>query len=394
MKILHVTNYYHEKSGYDEKCIAQKQKELGHDVLVVTSDYYFPFPNYNQTMQQCFGDRHVGDGVFFDGNVRVIRRKSSFSSTGRPGIIYFSIGRILDEFWPDIVHVHGATNMTLPALCLRQKRFKYKIFVDSHQDDSVSNFNESPADRIYYGIWRFFYHSLGFKKHISQFLPITGNATTWLAKRLNISESQMTLSPLGVDLETMSYDSESERKFRTHHGIGDKLIVVNAGKQYPEKRIDWIIDVYKAALELGANAFLVLVGNADDEYDAFLREKLIDIEGKYLRLPFLEREELKSVYSAADIGIWPGVPSITIQEAMACGVSVILPDNNIVGHLVINNGLHESGDVMNTAAFINELSMNPDKLDLMKTESVTLVHKYDWQSISSDLLLLYSESVD
>ncbi len=392
MNILHVINYYHEKFGYQENCLAKEQQKSGHDVLVVASDYYFPFPEYNHTMLDNLGERHVGDGIFFDDTIKIIRRKSCFRSAKRPGILYFSVGRILDEFRPDVVHVHGATNMALPELCLRQKKLKYKIFVDSHQDDSVSNYNKSFADWIYYGIWRFFYHSLGFRKHISQFLPITGNAKAWLANHLNIEESQLTLSPLGVDLETMSYDSMSERKFRSDNNIGDKLIVVNAGKQYPGKRIDWIIDVFKAALGQGANVFLVLIGNADDEYNVFLKNRLNDIEGQYLRLPFLSREELKSAYSAADVGIWPGVPSITIQEAMACGVALILPDDNIVGHLVNNNGLHESDDVMTAASFIKELSDNPDKLNRLKSESATLVRQYNWRSISSDLLRLYNRS--
>ncbi len=202
----------------------------------------------------------------------------------------------------------------------------------------------------------------------------------------------MTLSPLGVDLKTMSYDIESEKTFRTHHGIGNKLIIVNAGKQYPGKRIDWIIDVAVAVKNMGVDLCLILVGNAEPEYDEFINKKLADLGSDHRRLPLLERKELQKVYSAADIGIWPGVPSITIQEAMACGVAMILPDDNIVGHLVNGNGLHESENVTNAAAFISELSLDSAKLNLSKTNSMSIVRKYDWFTVSRDLIDLYAES--
>lgn len=394
MKILHVVNYYHEGFGYQENYLPKFQQRSGHEVLVLASDYYFPVPNYNDTMRHSMGDRCVGYGEFFDDNLKVVRTKSWFGSIRRPGLIYFPVGRVLAEYKPEIVHVHGATNLTIPVLCLLQKKYKYKIFVDSHQDDSVSNYTDSPVDKLYYGVWRLLYHSFGLIKKIALFLPITKNAGEWLSKRLHISEDQMFLSPLGVDLGTMSYDKGSEVQFRSEHGIGDKLVVVNAGKQYPEKRIEWIIDVVKTARNLGANAFLVLIGNADKKYDAVLRGRLAEIEGHYLRLPFLDREELSRVYSAADIGIWPGVPSITIQEAMACGVAMILPDDNIVGQFVKNNGLHESENIMKAAAFIHAMSMDPVKLDRLRNESVSVVKKYDWHSVSDELIRLYEKSIN
>ncbi len=386
MKILHVINYYHEGFGYQENCLPKVQQELGHEVLVITSENNSP---YLQTIHNKFMDRYVGVGVFFDNNVKIIRRKSYLKSIKRPGIIFFRVGKILSEYRPDIVHVHGATNMVIPEVCLRQSKFKYKIFIDSHQDDAVCNYTGSFDERAYYSAWRFFYHSLGFKKHIARFLLITGNALEWMRKRLNIPESRMSISPLGVDVNTMSYDKDIEKKFREKHGIGEKLVVVNAGKQYPNKRIDWIIDAASAAKDLGVDIYLILVGNAEPEYDAYINRKLNGLGPDYLRLPLLERSELRKVYSAADIGIWPGIPSNTIQEAMVCRVVLVLPDDNIVGHLIDGNGLLESNDANAAGKYIQSLARNKDLMERQKARSEEIGYSYSWERIAGALDHIY-----
>jgi len=383
-------NYYHEGFGYQENWLARMQKRLGHDVWAVTSDHYFPFPDYDRTMRPYLGDRHAGEKRFEDEGVVIIRKRSFLAGLRRSGLIVFCIRDVVREFRPDVVHVHGPTNLCLPQVVRFQKKFQYKIFADCHQDDVVSSDDRMLIKKIYHGLWRIFYHGFGMKKKVSCFLPITEGARHWLKSRLRISENETVLLPLGVDLDGMSYDRPLADEFRQKYGIGDRLVIVNAGKQYPEKRIEWVLDVFAAALDMGADVFCVLVGNADETYDRLLTEKLRPFEGRYLRLPFLPREELRQVYSAADVGIWPGIPSNTIQEAMACGVAVILPDNNVVGHLVDENGLLESEDITRAAGFLYALSVDPDKRGICQSRSVEIAGTYDWRVIAEDLMRIYS----
>ena len=95
MKILHVINYYHEGFGYQENWLPYWQKELGNEVLVAASDYYFPFAGYNSTMKHRLGERHVGRGLYKDNGVNIVRLKSFFDSVGSAGILYFNIKGIL-----------------------------------------------------------------------------------------------------------------------------------------------------------------------------------------------------------------------------------------------------------------------------------------------------------
>ena len=393
MNILHVINYYHEGFGYQENFLAYNQKKLKHNVLIVTSDYYFPVPHYDQIMRPRLGDKKRGSGRYNENGVEIIRKKSYLYHLGPSGVLYFDLKKEIIDFLPDVIHVHGATNLFLFQIIKLQKKYHYKIFIDSHQDFIVEGYKSNIYYYLYYSIWKFLYHREGgYLNNISRFLPISRSAEEWLNVRLGVVHGKTSVSPLGVDLKSMHYSKEFDIVFREKYQIGNKIIIVNAGKQYEKKNILWIIDVAKASIDLGVQIFLVLVGNADRNYNEKILQSLSFIDSKVvLRLPFLDRKELMKVYCAADIGIWPGVPSNTIQEAMSCRVGMILPNNNIVGHLIDGNGINESMNTLKAAKFIKHLYDNKSELNDIKNKSQIIAKSLSWKNISVDLCEMYRD---
>jgi len=389
MKILHITNYYHEEFGYQENFLAYYQQKLGNEVLIVASDYYFPFNSYETSMKKVLGPRKIGEGVFEDNGVRIIRKKSILSNT-KPGFICFSIASEIKDFKPDIVHVHGATNFWILQLLYFQSKLNFKIFIDSHQDFSVENYSNSLSHRLYYWLWSNFHRLLIQKNKVSNYLPITLQSSDWLSRRLKIPKSKQIISPLGVDLSTMFYTEEDDFRLRKEWKAEDKLVIVNAGKQYKEKEILWIIEIAISLHARGANIFLVLVGIADESYNNEINMKLTKLDNSsWMRLPFLSRKDLRCIYSAADLGVWPGIPSNTIQESMACKVALLLPNNNIVGHLIKSNGLYMSTSIEKTADHLYNLISSKDLISQMKIESEKMSSNFSWKVIVNNLLNIY-----
>ena len=389
MRIAHVINYYHEGFGYQENWLAAHQIRMGHEVVVLTSDHYFPFPNYDETMGPKLGERKVGIGTFSDGKIPVVRHRSFAQSIGPPGVIFFSIGKSLRQFQPDCIHLHGATNPQFFEVLQVQKELGYRVFVDSHQDTKVEGSRKRLLLSGYYRFWRHVLHRRKLKQYVSRFLPITRGAQDWMQQNLDFEAHEMTISPLGVDLDSMFFDSAARDRFRTAHNLHDQLVIVNAGKQYSGKRVDWVIDVAIEAYKQGVPTALVLVGHADSAYSDLLTERLERFTGRVVRLPFLDRETLRSVYSGSDVGIWPGIPSNTIQEAMACRCAVILPDDDIVGHLVNGNGLRESQNAVNAAAFLKSLWHKPETLNNVQERSQEIAKSLSWEKVTADLVALY-----
>ena len=393
LKILHVINHYQEKFGYQENYLAYNQNKLGHEAIIITSDHYYPFPDYEKSVKNVLGKRKIGVGSFYDNGVKIIRKKSYFQILNSPNLVWFSIKKELLTFRPDIIHVHNPTNLFLFEIFFFKNKLGYKIFIDSHYDYLVEN-NKYPFLKFFYFLfWRLIYNKLGQNKKVAKFLPITESSKNWLIEKLKINPSSMIISRLGVDTETMAYDNNADKEFRKKYHIGDKIILVNAGKQYEKKNIEWIIKVAIEASKINKQIFLLLIGSAGDRYNKKIMKLLSRLnKDQFLRLPFLRRDILQKAYSASDIGIWPGVPSNTIQEAMLCEVALILPENNIVGHLINKNGLKENDNIHKAAKFIITCVNNKTKLDSYKKQSKEIAFSYSWSKITSDLNVIYTSN--
>ena len=392
-KILHIINYYHEGFGYQENYLPVCQKKLGYEVKVLTSDYYFPFPNYDYSVRNILGDRKVGHGIFLDKEIDIIRIKSLFSSIFPAGILYFSVARTIKEFKPDFIHVHGATNLWLFSVVRLRKKIGYKIFIDSHQDFVVESYSNKFFYKLFYYFWSKVHYYLIKFSIVEKYLPITKASRSWLVKRLNIPTCNQIISPLGTDLSLMHYDEILDRDFRKKYKSENKLIIVNAGKQYEGKGILFIIEIAHQLQLRGVDLLLVLVGSAAEEYDKKITEQLGSLSSEsWLRFPFMTRSELKRIYCAADLGIWPGVPSNTIQEAMGCGVAMALPNYDSVNHLIDGNGLYISiDDLLGCTEKLLDIMKNASLLLDMKRKSIEIAKKYSWDSISKDLIKIYQQ---
>jgi len=386
VKILHLVNYYHENFGYQENWLPHYQQRLGHEVLIVAADRYFPFPNYKQTVGDRLGSRVVGTGESVDNGVKIVRVKTLFEIPKR-AIVVYNFYKTLKEFDPEIIHLHGATNLNISFVMWYAFFYKVKIFIDCHSDFQVVRYN-SMFNRIYYFFWKRFYKCSISRKLINHFLPITEESREFLNKCLGISDEDMTINYLGVDLNRFKWKNPKE--------ADEKLIwIVNAGKQYPAKRIDFILKVLEEIV-FGCKRVdfrLILIGSRDEEYDQALAPLISKLKDYIVEVPFLSNEKLVEYYSKADWGIWPGIPSNTIQEAMACETAIVLPDNKAVSHLVDGNGflIKDSQEEIEVAKKIVEYSSYKKELSKMKDRSSSLAQKYSWENIAKESLEVYGE---
>ena len=77
---------------------------------------------------------------------------------------------------------------------------------------------------------------------------------------------------------------------------------------------------------------------------------------------------------------------------MSCKVAIIVPDNDIVGHLVKKNGFYFSKEnLKEVSKFIFELSKNKTDLERKKNISQELSEKYSWKNIVNNLNRIYDE---
>lgn len=381
-------NYYQENMGYQENWLPYYQKQWGNNVEILTSDKYFNFPDYEISMKPILGDRYVGTGVFYDNNIKIIRKKSYFEYAKR-NIIFFNTLSHLNKFEPDIIHLHGNTNLNLYNIIKYVKNNNTKLFIDSHTDYNNTNTN-SLANKIYYWFWSLFYKKID--KYIHHFLPITNESLKYLNQEFKIPRNEMTINHLGVNIDKFYFDEKANIKLRKKYNIEDKIVIINAGKQNEDKKIDLIINIVKILIienEM-TNIVLMLIGNSNSEYTKKIDLASAGIEKNIIRIPFVKNDKLKDYYSLADIGIWPSA-SNTIQEAMACNVGMILPHNEVLSHLIVDNGfLMESFDKDKIASNLRDMIISGN-YKKYKTNSRQLIELYSWKNITKKSLTIYEK---
>ena len=93
-----------------------------------------------------------------------------------------------------------------------------------------------------------------------------------------------------------------------------------------------------------------------------------------------------------DIAIWPGIPSISIQEAMYCNNIILLPKTSSSYHLVSDEKLtFYNNNILKTAKNILEIFKKKNLKNKVILKNTIKIQSLNWNSISKKLLALYEK---
>ncbi|MDR7073321.1 glycosyltransferase family 4 protein [Fictibacillus barbaricus] len=326
MRIVHVIGYFQPEYGYEEYYLAREQVKQGHNVHVITSNLIWPFPNISKKDRLRITGSNIVDGI----NVHRLKTWVEF----RDFILFGGVKNILTKLKPDIIHVHEP-RQGFYGLAIRKyaKSHNISYVVDIHEYHSGSFFN-----KLDYFIFR-----KRFMKPIlndaSNIFSMTVQTKQFLEEKFKCKNS--IYIPLGADSEKYYFSKNIREAIRAKLDIAyDEILLVFSGKITKTKGIEEIFNNVRYLLNKGYLVKLLLVGKGDKNYLSILKSSIKDIKNKVLFMDEVTTDELYMYFNAADIGIWPISPTISILEGLACGLPIIVADNEIVGNLVdIDSGV-------------------------------------------------------
>ncbi|MBB0992494.1 glycosyltransferase family 4 protein [Dietzia sp. SLG510A3-30A2] len=156
--------------------------------------------------------------------------------------------------------------------------------------------------------------------------------------------------PLSYDRAVFSYSEDLRRTERDRLGFADSdTVLITAGKAYHTKRVQLLVQAFDLLAQQNSSLRLVIAGMIDGSGSQEVRSAIetSPFKDRITSLPLLPTKQLNGLFNAGDIGIWPIMPAVTIQQAMGTGLPVVLPDNNIVGHLLKQpeSGIYYTADL-------------------------------------------------
>jgi glycosyltransferase involved in cell wall biosynthesis len=322
LRIVHVMSYFQPKLGYQEYYLAREQQRMGHDVCVITSDRFFPSQSFSKTFGDVLKSRTVGYGDSVEYGVRVVRLPCFFEF--RDQIFVRGLRTALIAFNPNVIYVHDEISQFALVSFIHKVFFKVPVVMDVHAD----YVNMSKAF-----LRRFVFHVLSknpvyralFKKS-DAFVAISADSKRWLSNEFGVDENEITVVPLGANVELFSPNEVQRQLMRKKYQLGDSVVFVYAGKLIPGKDVELLLEAAARLVQKGLDVKVLVVGGGPESYQSMLRDfvEKLRIRDVVVFVSYVDKKDLPSYYNAADVGVWPGDPSITILEAMAVGLPVVL----------------------------------------------------------------------
>lgn len=395
MKIVHICQYFCEKLGYQEFNLVKAQANLGHNIIVITSNRYFPFPDYKTTYEKIIGNRIIKKKDQLKNqknNFELIRKKPIFEIPSSSTLLLPKYYNILKKNKPDIIICHGLLNPNSVWACIYKKNNpKTKLIFDTHAATYNSNFN-TLVKKLYLILWKIFIKNIILKN--SNKIVATGeNEKIFIQKYLfNKEKNKIDIIPLGADTTIFFPNPKIKEKIRNKLGFtNDDFVIINAGKINESKKIFELVKIFYQIQKICPITKLLLVGGGNKKYintiKIYIKNKKISNKIKFINT--MPNKKLPQFLNAADLGVWPGSKSNVFVEAIACGLPIII-ENKKYAHIYTSNKNGYNISISNRLKLkktIIDLIQNPAKIKIMSKNSYSLCQqKFDWNILAQHFI--------
>ena len=365
LRIVVVSAYYSEGMGYSENCLSKELASLGHEVHLVTSTFnvYANLPQYDEIYREFLGPRQMVPGSRTVDGYQVHRLESDIVS-GYVRIKGLS-GKVR-ELSPDIVHSLELASLQTFELALAKPFAGFKLFCETHQTISVLKpYMLQPKGawgrKIWYRMSRTLPSFLS-TLAIEQCYAVTPDCGEVATRFYGLPPKKMKFLSLGTDTETFHpVESESERiarqELRRSFGYADEDIVcVYTGRFTPAKNPLLLAKAIDSLSETSPRFKGLFIGNGiqRDAIAACRNARIV---------PFMTHRNLAEHYRATDIGVWPREESMSMIDAAASGVPIIVSNRIGEQERVAGNGkMYQENDAASLAEVLRSFASADERL--------------------------------
>ena len=388
MKIVIVSTFYSEGMGYTENCLPKALAALGHDVQILTSNLnvYGNEQGYDKTYASFLGPADQGVGEFKVDGYTVHRLPSRIIF----GYVYITnLYKKIKALSPDIVHSTEVASFHTYSLALLKLLFKYKLFAETHQHMSVIKTylkirKGNMLKRIIYKLTRTLPSNLA-SRGIEKCYAIAPDCADVASVYYGVPRNKITIQSLGTDTDLFrpalsDFELKIKSEQREDLGYSDKDVVcVYTGRFSEDKNPLMLAKAIKqlVALDLPYYGLFIGEGIQKDQIEKYPNIRV---------LSFMKHKDLADYYRIADIAIWPTQESMSMLDAAACGLPLIVSDK--IGDLarVEGNGqIYKEGNIEDLRYVLASLIEKSDRRKYGEVGRNKMVNYYSWGKIAEQI---------
>jgi len=300
-----------------------------------------------------------------------------------PGINGFK--KALDEFKPDIIHVHSPDTIAWAALKYAKKH-KIPIVATYHTNFCryLSYYHLSFLQPLVWDTLRRFYKQMNF---------ITSPSQTVSQELVDLGLKNVYSIPWGVDSGIFN---NSFRSLEWRNKIlkeENKTILFYAGRLTWEKDFKTFIETYKSLKKVRDDFKMVIAG------DGPIQKELKSLIPDAVFLGHIEGKELSEAYASSDILFFPSSTEVfanTTLEAISSGLIPILADVGGIKILIENKNIGLLCEPKNSDDFYtktNTLLDNPQLQNEIRVNGANFIKNFTCEKVFDDIYKKYLEVI-
>ena len=342
MKIAFVTQFFSKGMGYTENMLPKYLSILGHEVLVLSSDLqvYGNSPEYESNYKSYLGNASCNLGDQMQEGF-LLRRLNHYSIKNYIGLV--GLDEAIREFAPDVVQFNQAAGLDTFKTLIRWNNFFCPIFTECHQHKSIAknylqNMNFfSIFKKFVYFLTRTFPSWLAHKR-VEKCFAIAPDCLNVANTNYGIPKDKLVLLPLGTDTETFyPCNSENEQadrlKLRKSFGVSEnEILVIYTGRFTSNKDPLILAKAINKIQKKNIPYKAIFVGSGE-------QGNKISLLNGCIVTNFQTQKKLASIYRAADIAVWPREESMSMLDAAASGLPLIVSNEMGEQARIQGNGL-------------------------------------------------------
>ena len=159
-----------------------------------------------------------------------------------------------------------------------------------------------------------------------------------LAGKFMFGNNEYQIIHNAIDIDKFSFKNQIRIKKQEEMGLSNKFVIGHVGRYCYIKNQSFLLDVFLKIKEKRRNAYLLLIGNGEDEGKIRKKIKELHLEDSVSLL--IDRADVNELYQVMDIFVMPslfeGVPVVGV-EAQANGLPCIFSDKISKEIIITNN---------------------------------------------------------
>ena len=378
MKIVHINlvDQYNENWSYQDNLLPRMHKRAGHDVTLITTCRTYNGAGEIVTISPQ--NITLPDGVKL---IRIEQVKKFPIEKFRGLFSPYDILELLTQLHPDLIMVHGMTVRYANKDVLKYiKKINPKcvLVTDTHNCEInasahlAKTLRERMIVRFITAMWSPLY------KYSKKIFAITPACGKYAAKYHKAPAEKIELLPLGYDPDILPWEQREKirKEFREKHRFSDEdVVIVHGGKIIRRRKTTETIEAVAKLKD--PRVKLVVFGGIDEEMQPEVEAALKKHRDRVTYLGHLTPEEYHRAYYGADIALFPGGQSVLWQQAIGCGLPLIVGNDKDLDYL--NRGgnavLLDDTSVDGIHKIVTEI-LDTDKFEKMRQAAMGPVREF------------------